>query len=283
MQLITETYSLKKANNEIINFDFRSVQTEHSKPLVIIFHGFKGFRKWGFIPYLSEKIAESGYFVVNPDFSLNGIVDSEKEIFDEEKFSRQTVSSELEDARYLIKYFLQQETFSKEFNREFNGEIILMGHSMGAAVSILAASEFSLVKKIVLLGTIGKLDRNTERQKSAWKESGFTTIQIQATSQKLKLNYEHLLDKEKNFPDEYLRDKAATLNIPVLLIHGSNDLTTRTVEAEKIFDSLKNKDASKLFIIKGTGHTFGIRHPLIEPGDAVILTLNEILTFIKQE
>lgn len=40
---------------------------------VVMAHGFKGFKDWGFFPWVAEGMAAAGYAVVTFNFSRNGI------------------------------------------------------------------------------------------------------------------------------------------------------------------------------------------------------------------
>lgn len=248
---------INKDKNEI-NLDIRYSGKEDRSPVIIYSHGFKSFRNWGFIPSLCEDLAKNGFITVNHDFSLNGIVDDEKPLFDNEKFHRNTVSQEVEDLNFLISSLIKGQ-LKKELAKIWDGNIYLAGHSLGGAVSILAASNFTEVKKIALLATIGTLDRNTERQKHFWKKKGYTKIKIAGTDQKLTLDYNYVKDKEKNFKDDAILKTAEDLDIPALIIHPSEDMVVEKKEAETL---KKSFNKAVYHLLPHTGHTFSAKHPL---------------------
>jgi pimeloyl-ACP methyl ester carboxylesterase len=196
--------------------------------------------------------------VLNFDFSLNGIQDHNKPLFDSEKFRKNTVSREIEDLDFIISSFINSSLFEKQRGR-WNGEIYLAGHSLGGAVSLMTAGKFPEVKKIALLASIAELDRNTEHQKKIWKEKGYTKVKIAGTGQELFLDYNYLKDKENNFPDNAILKHASELKIPVLIIHASEDMVVKEQEALKLRENIKN---AEFHVIKHTGHTFSAQHPL---------------------
>lgn len=51
---------------------------------------------------------------------------------------------------------------------------------------------------------------------------------------------------------------AKALSIPYLIIHGTNDEAVDKKEAEQLHHSAKN---SKLLLVAGASHTFGVSHP----------------------
>lgn len=277
--MIKNTFKIKNNINEEIFFDVRYKENLINAPAFIFFHGFKGFRNWGFIPYICEQIANNGLIAINIDFSLNGIIDDKKQIYDEEKFSNNTLSQELTDAKYLINEIFQNVDKFKIENH-FNGKLILAGHSLGGAVSIFMANKFrDKVSKLVLLASIADLDRNTQRQKEYWKNKGYTTVKIKQTAQELKLKYDYLKDKEENFLEDAILHSFKHLEIPKLVLYAENDLVVNKNESVK-FKS--NSFICDRFVkIENTGHTFGVNHPMVEPTKAVIKIVNEILSFIK--
>lgn len=276
--MIKNTFKIKNNINEDIFFDVRYKENLINAPAFIFFHGFKGFRNWGFIPYICEQIANNGFITINVDFSLNGIIDDKKQIYDDENFSNNTLSQELTDAEYLIDEILQN---ADKYNMEniFNGKLILAGHSLGGAVSIFMANKFrDKVSKIVLLASIADIDRNTQRQKDYWKKKGYTKIKIKQTGQELKLKYNYLKDKEENFSKNSIIEFYNSLDIPKLVIYAENDLVVNENESVKFKSN--SLQQNRFIKIEKTGHTFGVKHPMTEPSKPVNKIVDEILNFI---
>ena len=68
--------------------------SEHSAA-VIICHGFKGFKEWGFLPDLADLLAQAGITAVRFDFSHNGIAEDITTYERLDLFERNTWSREL--------------------------------------------------------------------------------------------------------------------------------------------------------------------------------------------
>ncbi|MCK4236906.1 MAG: hypothetical protein KAX38_07285, partial [Candidatus Krumholzibacteria bacterium] len=82
-----------------IHADLRTRFPEKRFPLIIVCHGFLGYKGWGFFPYLSEHLAVSGFHVLTISFSMNGI-DEETGLFTRpEELARNTVTTEISDLR----------------------------------------------------------------------------------------------------------------------------------------------------------------------------------------
>jgi dienelactone hydrolase len=271
-----KTFSFENKYGDIIEGDIRFPAGPGNFPLAIFQHGFKSFRNWGFIPYLCGKIAASGAIAVNFDFSLNGIVDSEKILYDNDKFSRNTVSRELSDMLETVDFLKNH----PEIAAKWNGELYLAGHSLGGAISLLAA-ENCRPAKLALWGTISDLQRNTERQKAAWKKKGFSPVKISSTGQELQLMYSYQQDKDDNFPENAILNAAAKYPGDLLIIHGSEDLTVKPREAEELFSAAGGNPNAKLEIIERTGHTFGVGYTFNESNDALDSAIDKTLEFLE--
>lgn len=269
-------FSFENKYGDKIEGDIRFPAGPGNFPLVIFQHGFKSFRNWGFIPHFCEKIASSGAIAVNFDFSLNGIVDSEKMLFDNDKFSRNTVSRELSDLIEAVDFLKHY----YEIIDLWNGKLYLCGHSLGGAVSILAAEKCN-PEKIAVWGSISDLQRNTERQKAAWKKKGFSPVKISVTGQELQLMYSYQQDKDDNFPENAILNAAAKYPGDLLIIHGSEDLTVKPREAEELFSAAGGKPNAKLEIIERTGHTFGVGYTFNETNVALDSAIDKTLEFFE--
>ena len=56
-----------------IRGDVRRLEDSGRLRLVVISHGFKGFKDWGFFPEVSRRLAAAGYTAVTFNFSGSGI------------------------------------------------------------------------------------------------------------------------------------------------------------------------------------------------------------------
>lgn len=252
-------FVLEQGGGRKIHGDIRYREGINSAPAVVIAHGFKAFREWGFFPYVAEKIAEAGYLVCSFDFSFNGITNPTKEIFDNEIFSKNTVSREFEDLMLVIGSIENNKLLSK-IAPAFNGRICLIGHSRGGALSIIAAVENKFINKICLWSSIAKFNRYSPRQVKLWREKGFIEFRNNATGQILRMDSTFIDDILDKYPDNLICDTLSRLNIPVFIGHGKRDMAVGMDEAELLASSVKEKYLT-YDIIDQAGHTFGIKHP----------------------
>jgi uncharacterized protein len=248
-----------------------------SSPCLILVHGFKGFKDWGFFPYAGNFFADKGYFVLTFNFSHNGVGESLKDFDELDKFAENTFSLEVNELSELIDNY-----FHNYFGKTTNKRLGLIGHSRGGAIAILTAFRKKSVDAVAVWASVSKLDRYSRRQKEEWKKKGWFEVLNTRTNQIMKLNISLLEDTEKN-KNDFLNIEQSVRNFdrPFLIAHGEQDLAVKVEEAGQLFswaDPLK----TELFKIKATGHTFDIKHPFEGSNPKFDALLNKTEEFFKQ-
>ncbi len=250
-------------------------ETRFSGNALVLVHGFKGFKDWGFGPYASQFFADNGYLTVAFNFSHNG-VDENNEFTRLDKFAANTFSREIRELNEIT-----DALYNDYLNLNFKGKIGYIGHSRGGAISILNATHRDDIPAIALWASISKLDRYSERQKEEWRRKGYLEVLNMRTKQKLKLNLTLLKDIEKNSDDLLNIQYAVTnFNRPLFIAQGDQDVAVRLEEAVKLYN-WANREKTELYIINNTGHTFGIVHPFEQSNEKFDKLLDKTLTFFN--
>lgn len=245
---------ISKRSNKI-HITVYGLENLKSVPCLIFVHGFKGFKDWGFGPYLGEYFAKKGFFVITFNFSHNGIGDSKTEFTELDKFAENTFSLEIEELNEVIDAYLYS------FFGEISGKGIgITGHSRGGAIALLTSQSRAEVKAVSVWSSVSKLDRYSERQKEEWRKKGVFNILNTRTNQVMPLKLSLLDDIEKNREALSIENAVSNLSKPLLIVHGENDLAVRFEEAEKLFN-WADKENSELVKIEKAGHTFDVKHP----------------------
>lgn len=155
-----------------------------------------------------------------------------------------------------------------------NGVYCFIGHSFGGSIATagLVGNELK-ADKLVLLASAGVRNRYSMRKKmlaAAAKTGKASTFWLpKSQKQKLrkgfykKIGSDALLDPklEETFKEIVQRDiqaEASRINIPTLLIYGSDDQQTPLEDAKLLHKAIKN---SRLEIIPGAGHFVHHEHP----------------------
>lgn len=240
------------------------------RPLILVIHGFTAFGHWGFFPYLSRRIAESGAISATMEFSFNDYDNAGERIVNRGLFASFTVGHELADISSAVSA-LREMQFPA-----WNGKIYLLGHSRGGGEAILTAAADNAIDKVAAWACVSTFDRFTARQKRLWHEKRFFRISDSNTSgeKPLGMNIAYLDDAERS--DRDLLAAASKMRAELLLIHGDQDVTVPPSEAKKIAMA---KPDIKMEIIHNTGHTFGISHPFRGTTSALEAAIDTTLKF----
>ncbi|MDZ4746257.1 MAG: hypothetical protein SGJ05_09685 [bacterium] len=251
-------------------------------PLVILLHGFKGFRNWGFFPVAAQHLADCGLIVMRMDFSKNGMRGTADRVLSMSDFAENTITLELDDVADLIECLRKSHSPSdvnsalpddgfQRVRQFWDGTLRFVGHSRGGGIAQLAGAEHA-VQKVVVWNSVGRWGRWTPRQREVWMESGTVDVENTRTSQKLQMNRTYVEDIEANSDRLSLINASRVLADRLLFIHAELDLTVQLHEIQALIREADNKPA--LSIVSNTTHTFGMSHPLdhITPAFAKVLT-----------
>lgn len=273
---MTNDFIVNVQNNNILRITAFGIEYLENAPCLIFVHGFKGFKDWGFVPYIGEYFSKQGYFVLTFNFSHNGIGANLTDFDELDKFAENTFSLEVSELNELIQAY----NFGFFGNPSGYG-IGFLGHSRGGTISLLAGSGSEEIKAICTWAAVSNFDRYTERQKSEWREKGYIEILNTRTKQKMRLSISLLEDIENN-KDETLNIEQAVINLnkPLLICQGENDLAVSSKEAETLF-SWSNKNKTELLIIPATGHTFDVAHPFEGSNKKFDFLLEQTSTFFN--
>ena len=268
-------FRLESSLGNIISISANGLENIEFAPCLIYVHGFKGFKDWGFIPFLSDYFANEGYFVLTFNFSHNGIGSDNFELTEKEKFAKNTISLEVSELVDLINAYL-----SNYFGKTLNQKIGIIGHSRGGAVTLLSANKIK-VDSYAVWASIAKIDRYTSRMKKEWREKGFIEVINSRTNQMMKLDVSVLDDIEGILNSSFdLEHSVENLERPLLIVQGEEDLTVPITEAEMILN-WSNKEISKLVKIPNTGHTFDVVHPFVQSTPKFEKVLDETNKFFQ--
>lgn len=211
---------------------------EGKVPMVIMFHGFTGNKVESHFIFvkMSRALEKAGIGNVRFDFYGSGESDGD--------FSEMTFSSELEDARQILKFVKEQTTTDL-------GKIGLLGLSMGGAIAGITAREYKDdVKAVVLWAPAFNMPEliMNERVKQygvIMEQLGFVDI----GGHKLSKNFVEDISKLNIFELSKGYDKK------VLIVHGTNDEAVEYKVSDRILNEVYGNNASRV-TIENADHTF---------------------------
>lgn len=225
-----------------------------SKPraLAVVVHGFKGFKDWGFFPWMAERLCNHGIAVCRFNMSRSGIGEN-PETFDRlDLFADDTYSAQLADLRTVVRYAHRKVRRIPTF---------LVGHSRGGGVAILAASDVPHLEGVVTWSAIASVDRWDEGTKKIWRKNGYFDVENARTKQMMRMSTAILDDYEEHRSRFDVVAAVERLRVPLLVIHGDRDESVPVAESEVIASHAA--DVSRA-VIANASHTYNAIHPLID-------------------
>ncbi len=233
-----------------------------SPRLVVMCHGFKGYRRWGFIPMVALRLQAEGFGALVMDFSHNGRVpaDGTARLSPDDSFvaldlfRENTIGRELDDLTDVLAWI--RGTGQTALGLPRDATIGLWGHSRGGLVTILKALEDPSIGALATWSALAEPRRYTERQKKLWREAGELRFTDYASGVSLALGIALLDDIETNREKYAAGDRAKDLTAPHLVVHGEHDPTVPVADSYRYYDTPSIKADKKLLRLL-TGHTYG--------------------------
>lgn len=232
-------------------------------PVVVVVHGFKGFKDWGMFPPTARLLAERGLASVRMNVSRSGIGDDPQEFTELERFAGNTPGREVADVRRV----LDAVAGGAAGPRVDTARIGLLGHSRGGGVVLLAAAGDARVGAVVTWASIATFQRYTERARREWRVRGRLDVPNARTGQMMWLDVSVLDDLEANAAAYDVEAACRTLTVPFLALHGELDEAVDPSESERLHGWCGSA-VKELRRVPRTGHTFGAVHPWAGPTPA---------------
>ena len=222
------------------------------RPAVVICHGFKGFKDWGFLPKLAERLATAGLTAVSFNQSGSGV--SGGDVVDQpDRFSHQRPSADLADVRTVVDWVVS----------EGAPGVGLVGHSRGGALAILHTASDSRIRGLVTWAAITDF-LSWGPDVARWLREGRTDVANTRTGQVLPILTDALDDVEANRSGSLdVLAAAGRVRVPWLIIHGTGDAGVPVATASNLAHH-SGSARGELLLLDGADHTFGIRHPWAE-------------------
>lgn len=221
------------------------------RPAVVVCHGFKGFKDWGFFPSLAERLALAGFTAVTFNFSGSGVGPSSEVVDEPGRWFGQRISGDLADLDTVLGHLASSGATW----------IGLVGHSRGGGVSVVGAARDRRVKALVTWAAVAGFLWYTPEERARWRQEGRTEVVNARTGQVLPIGLPLLDDLEANAAGSLdVIAAAGRMTVPWLIAHGGSDESVPVGEAERLARASASPRTERL-LLEGAGHTFGARHP----------------------
>ena len=250
---------IKKKGKKPIIYDAIYAKSFIKKPVVILCHGYMGFKDWGAWGLVAKEFAKNNFFFVKFNFSHNGgTMEQPIDFPDLNSFANNNFTHELEDIDRVIEHLKDSETYSQDL--DFNN-ISLIGHSRGAGTVLIKAFEDTRIKKVITWAGVSDFKKRFQEGTAEffkWKKEGVIYGENSRTKQFMPHFFQFFEDFKKNESRFNIKNAVENLEIPYLIIHGSNDTSVLPLEGENLFSWNKK---NKIIRIKNTDHVFSSKHP----------------------
>jgi len=224
--------------------------------VMLICHGFKGYKDYGFFPHLAEAASAVGLIAHRFNFSHSGMTNNIDTFERPDLFEQDTWRKQSRDLGLVV---------AAVEGGGLDGRglpIIVFGHSRGGVTTLLTAGDEDTGARlagVVSAASPSACSRLGPEQIEMLKKAGRIASPSSRTGQTLYVGrrVQDEIDQDPNWHDPCRA--AAAIRCPVMLIHGADDTTVPISEAHELHEAQPN---AELKIIESAGHTFNAPNPL---------------------
>lgn len=236
-------------------------------PTVVVAHGHTGFMDWGFLPAISEDLAAAGIASLRFNFSGTGIGEDLETLSDPAHFRRNSYLHELNDLEEIHRRLHDGAWPALDVTR-----LGLLGHSRGAAMGIVHASEAGDYRALVTWAGMDKILRFSEAQLAKWRRQGQLDVMHWTAFRRLPVDVAVLEAAEAHAERLDIVAACRRLARPTLVVMGDRDGSLPFSVTEGLLSGLGAH--GRLLRIDGGDHVFGAKHPLIERPETLRMVLS---------
>ena len=249
-------FELFNPHGKVLRGDFVAPAGDGPWPIVVVCHGFKGFKNWGFFPELGRRLEAAGFAAVLFNFSGAGVGADLMEFTELDAFAADTISEQLDDLGCVLDAVHSGSIGASRLDCE---RLAILGQSRGGAVAMLHARADPRIHAVASWSGISTFWRYSERELGEWKRRGSMEFLNTRTGQQMRIDAGYLDDLVAHRERFDVLAAVAQLEPPLLLVHGSEDLSVPEREAHELHRASGGR--AVLHQIRATGHTFGVVHP----------------------
>ncbi|WP_248926542.1 alpha/beta hydrolase family protein [Paenibacillus hamazuiensis] len=264
---------LDLGENRVIRASVFHVNTE-ARGTLIISHGFKGFKDWGFFPYAAEQLSEF-LDVISFNFSHNGVGDDLQQFTELEKFAQNTYSLEVEDLAAVVRAVKSKAIGDVSVH---GNPIFLLGHSKGAGTSLIYALDHpGETAGVISWNGIADVNIFSAENVEEMRSRGRSYTLNGRTKQQMPLDRVILDDIAQNRERFDLLRRIGTIDVPVALIQGTEDHDRLRKGSAKL---LAANPSIRYVAVEGGNHTFNAVHPFAGTTESLDQAIAETKRFI---
>ncbi|MDG2291264.1 MAG: alpha/beta hydrolase [Phycisphaerales bacterium] len=257
-------WSIPSVEGRVIVGTTHEPTTGPERGQVIIAHGFKGYKEYGFFPWLAQAMANAGFAAHRFNFSCSGM-DHGHGDFDVVAFEQDTWNRQVEDLLSVLKEARAGSLPGR------GGPMVLMGHSRGGVASLLAAGrhagsdELDALRGIMTLASPDTCLSMADDVQSTLCVEGTIPSPSSRTSQVLRVGRAFLEEQRADPPAHDLLLQVSRIKLPTCIVHGTADDAVDVQAATSIANATTSQ--CEVHHIEGSNHVFNTTNPF--PADGV--------------
>lgn len=245
-------------------------------PSVVLCHGFKGFKDWGFFPHVAGRLAAAGFGAVRFNASLGGIGET-PDVFDRlDLFARNTVTQELADLELVLGALRAGRL--PGIGRP--GAVGLLGHSRGGAIALLRALADPGIAAVAAWASIADFPSMVPVDPAEWKRLGRIEVPNARTGQMMPVDYAAWEDYLAHQRDFDFADRIAGLSVPQLFVHAAGDAVVPPDASRRLARAAGGW--GRHVEIPGGDHAFGAVHPFQGTTPVLDRAVFETVSFFRE-
>ncbi|MCH7961137.1 MAG: alpha/beta fold hydrolase [Planctomycetes bacterium] len=286
MTALESPWSITGADGQTILGD---CHTPARTPLgvLLIVHGFLGYKDYGMFPPLARAMANAGYIAHRFNLSHSGMTNAIENFERLDLFERDTWRKQVHDVCTVVRAIDRGELAGQ------NLPYALFGHSRGGDTCLLAAAEMFEQRNprppnaVITAAAPSALCRMDEPTRAAVLAQGFIETRSNRTGQTLRIG-KAWLQEQIDDPDWHdLCARIRSIACPLLILHGQSDPTVPVQDARELADAARTQrpgQITEIHIVPDASHVFNTPNPMPRdqtPSDAFAQLTDAITMFVN--
>ncbi|MFG0253333.1 MAG: alpha/beta hydrolase [Phycisphaerales bacterium JB038] len=277
-------WTLKGAGEQLIR---GSVDRPGGEPeCVILFgHGFKGYKDYGFIPVLGDRLAQAGCLVHRFNFSHSGMGEGIETFEHPKLFEEDTWNKQVEDLTILLRAVRHGDLPDTPTDLP----IVLLGHSRGGVSCLLTAGRMfrdgaePTPAAVCTMSTPHEACSLGSGDQKALLAEGRLRSPSARTGQDLYVGQAWLREQIEQPEEHHVVELCGYITAPVLAVHGKLDPTVPYHSADRIAGACPDGASA---LIDGADHVYNTKNPAAvaaAPSPELATLIEQVREFINEK
>ena len=222
---------------------------------LVLVHGFKGYKDYGFIPVLGRELAKAGIMVHRLNLSCSGMTNEIETFARPDLFELDTWNRQVEDVGGVFDAIENGAVAGRGLPR------FLVGHSRGGGTALLVAGREPqpVLAGVVTINGVASCNSLSDEMQREMLEDGFIKSASARTGQELRIGAGWLQEQIDDPGAHDVLKLCTSIECPALILHGSDDQAVDIAAGEAIAGAV----GAELKVIAGGNHVLNMANPAL--------------------